>query len=72
MGGTLMPKDREIFSILFQGLLAKEFPASLAKQLNLPDSVKPPIKPYIFVMPKDGSVFDYKFIKEVLTLYLLF
>lgn len=67
MGGTLEAADREKFSILFRGLLEKEFPAKLIQLYDLPERVNPPAKPYIFVMPKDGLVFDYKFIKEVIS-----
>ncbi|KAF3422790.1 hypothetical protein E2986_04661 [Frieseomelitta varia] len=31
---------------------------------GLPKPIEPPLKPYIFVMPRDGLVFDYRFIKE--------
>ena len=65
MGGILYPQDREKFSILFRGLMEKEFPSALVEKFNLPDQILPPAKPYIFLMPKDGSVFDYKFIREV-------
>lgn len=64
MGGTLEPKGREQFSLLFRGLLEKEFPINLQELFNL-DKISPPTKPYIFIMPKDGLVFDYRFIKEV-------
>ncbi|XP_051171696.1 dynein axonemal heavy chain 7-like, partial [Leptopilina boulardi] len=64
MGGTLKAQYRETFSILFRGLLEKQFPDSLMRQFQLLESVPPPHKPYIFVMPKDGLVFDYKFIRE--------
>lgn len=65
MGGTLKAQYRETFSILFRGLLEKQFPDSLLQQFQLPEPVPPPHKPYIFLMPKDGLVFDYKFIREV-------
>ena len=61
-----MPQDREKFSLVFRGLLEKEFPKDLFENFNLPEEILPPEKPYIFVMPKDGSVFDYKFIREVI------
>ncbi|XP_044001453.1 dynein axonemal heavy chain 7-like [Aphidius gifuensis] len=64
MGGTIITNDREKFSILFRGLLEKEFPSNLISIFQLPEQPLPPIKPYIFIMPKDGLVFDYKFIKE--------
>lgn len=59
-------KYRERFSKLFHNLLEKEFPSALVKEFQLPEPVPPPIKPYIFVIPKDKLVFDYRFIKEVL------
>lgn len=65
MGGTLEAKYREQFSILFRALLEKEFPIALMNELQLQEPVPPPLKPYIFVMPRDHLVFDYRFIKEV-------
>lgn len=65
MGGTLKANHREEFSILFRGLLEKEFPQNLQDIFHLPERILPPTKPYIFIMPKDGLVFDYRFIKEV-------
>jgi len=67
MGGTLEAKYKESFSILFHGLLEKEFPLALMEVFQLPESVSPPLKPYIFIMPKHNLVFDYRFIKEVNT-----
>lgn len=67
MGGTLDAMYREQFSILFRGLLEKEFPLGLMNIFQLEEPVSPPLKPYIFVMPKDHLVFDYRFIKEVKT-----
>lgn len=72
MGGTLEAKYREQFSILFRGLLEKEFPLALMNQFQLQEPVAPPLKPYIFVMPKHHLVFDYRFIKEVNTKMYLF
>lgn len=65
MGGTLEAKHRVQFSILFRGLLEREFPVVLMNEIQLTEPVPPPSKPYIFVMPKDHLVFDYRFIKEV-------
>lgn len=56
---------REPFSTLFRGFLERDFPASLMETFGLPEQIKPPLRPYIFVMPRDGLVFDYRFIKEV-------
>ncbi|KAL0118214.1 hypothetical protein PUN28_009103 [Cardiocondyla obscurior] len=64
MGGTLEAKYKEQFSILFHGLLEKEFPLTLMNTFQLQEPIPPPLKPYIFIMPKYDSVFDYRFIKE--------
>ncbi|XP_018345947.1 PREDICTED: dynein heavy chain 7, axonemal-like [Trachymyrmex septentrionalis] len=64
MGGTLEAKSKESFSILFRGLLEKEFPQTLMKIYQLEEPVPPPLKPYIFIIPKYKLVFDYRFIKE--------
>lgn len=57
--------SREKFSTLFRGLLEKEFPAKLKSDFGLLENIPPPVKNYIFTIPTDGLVFDYKFIKEV-------
>ena len=57
--------SREKFSIIFRGLLEKEFPAKLKEQFGLIENVPPPMKTYIFLIPTDSLVFDYKFLKEV-------
>ncbi|XP_050489817.1 dynein axonemal heavy chain 7-like isoform X1 [Bombus huntii] len=64
LGGTLTVKSRERFSVLFRGFLERDFPVDLIEMFKLPKPIKPPLKPYIFIMPRDGLVFDYKFIKE--------
>ncbi|KAL6428106.1 hypothetical protein ACFW04_008466 [Cataglyphis niger] len=64
MGGTLEAKYKDQFSLLFHGLLEKEFPLTLMVQFQLQEPIPAPLKPYIFVMPKHHLVFDYRFIKE--------
>ncbi|XP_021921863.1 dynein heavy chain 7, axonemal isoform X5 [Zootermopsis nevadensis] len=64
LGGTLDTQGRARFNILFRGLLEKEFPAALKEEFGLPMTVKPPLKPYIFLIPAHGLVYDYHFIKE--------
>ncbi|XP_017763577.1 PREDICTED: dynein heavy chain 7, axonemal-like [Eufriesea mexicana] len=64
LGGVLNGKSRERFSVLFRGFLERIFPSDLLETFQLPKPIEPPLKPYIFVMPRDGLVFDYKFIKE--------
>lgn len=58
-------KSRESFSDLFHGFLEKTFPPDLMESYNLKDPIEPPLKPYIFLMPRHGLIFDYRFIKEV-------
>ncbi|XP_076748638.1 dynein axonemal heavy chain 7 isoform X2 [Xylocopa sonorina] len=64
LGGVLGVNSRERFSVLFRGFLEKNFPQDLIETFGLLKSIEPPLRPYIFVMPRDGLVFDYKFIKE--------
>lgn len=66
IGGALMEESRVQFSELFRGLLEKIFPPDLITKYNIPEEVRVPnlTKPYIFGIPKGGSVFDYRFIKE--------
>ncbi|CAK9824900.1 Dynein axonemal heavy chain 7 [Anthophora retusa] len=64
LGGTLKVNSRERFSVLFRGFLERSFPPNLVEAFQLRDPIEPPLKPYIFVMPRDALVFDYKFFKE--------
>jgi dynein heavy chain, axonemal len=66
LGGTLFQESREKFSLVFRGILEKTFPQELIIQFKIPEEVQvPPLqKPYIFPIPKVGSVFDYRYIKE--------
>ncbi|XP_076387685.1 dynein axonemal heavy chain 7 [Megachile rotundata] len=64
LGGTLTVASRESFSMLFRGFLEKNFPLNLMETFELVEPIQPPLRPYIFVMPRDNLVFDYRFIKE--------
>lgn len=66
LGGALNDASRAAFSDLFHGLSAKEFPDELYERFNIPQRLKVmnSPKPYIFTIPKAGSVFDYRFIRE--------
>ncbi|KAJ8952271.1 hypothetical protein NQ318_007438 [Aromia moschata] len=64
MGGTIDIHSRYKFSMLFRGLLEKEFPEKLRDALSLPFEIAKPEKPYIFSLPIGETVFDYRFIKE--------
>lgn len=65
LGGTLDSNSRPKFSVLFRALLEREFPQALIDQLDITFEIPKPEKPYIFTIPTGGSVFDYRFIKEV-------
>lgn len=66
IGGALNEAGRERYSELFRAISVKDFPAELVDQLRIPEELQVPnlARPYIFVIPKGGTVFDYRFIKE--------
>ncbi|KAG7311251.1 Dynein heavy chain 7-axonemal [Plutella xylostella] len=64
IGATLDAAGRPKFDMLFRGLLEREFPEKIKEALSLPKEIAKPEKPYIFSIPKDGLVFDYRYIKE--------
>lgn len=65
LGGTLDNDSREKFSMLFRGLLERDFPERTKDALNITFEINKPEKPYIFTLPVGETVFDYRFIKEV-------
>lgn len=70
IGGPLDNQSRQLFSTVFRGLLEKEFPVELYKSLGMYMEIPPPHKPYIFLIPRDNTVFDYRYIKEVQTIFI--
>ncbi|KAL7044814.1 hypothetical protein ACKWTF_002067 [Chironomus riparius] len=66
LGGSLFQESRDKFSEVFRALLEKNFPDELNEKYKIPEHVRvPPLqKPFIFPIPKLGSIFDYRFIKE--------
>lgn len=60
-------ESRAKFSELFRGLTEKQFPEELIEKFNIPEQyhVEPLKRPYIFQIPKQGTIFDYRFTKEV-------
>ncbi|XP_049887204.1 dynein axonemal heavy chain 7-like [Pectinophora gossypiella] len=64
MGATLEASGRPKFDIMFRGLLEKEFPEKVRLSLGYPKPISKPDKPYIFTLPKEGLVYDYRYIKE--------
>ncbi|KAM7353017.1 dynein heavy chain at 36C isoform 1-T1 [Cochliomyia hominivorax] len=66
IGGSLDANSREKFNIVFRALMEKNFPENLYETYGIPQELYVPVlsKPFIFPIPKQGSVFDYRFIKE--------
>lgn len=66
LGGALTVDSQKVFSEMFHGLLEKKFPDSLIEQFGVPKEIVVPnlVKPYIFPIPKQNTVFDYKYVKE--------
>lgn len=66
LGGPLLQESREKFSEIFRALLEKNFPDELNEKYAIPEEMRVPplIKPFIFPIPRIGSVFDYRYIKE--------
>lgn len=66
LGGALNESGREKFSELFMAIMSKDFPPELEEKLAMPEELRVPnlTKPFIVSIPKGGTVFDYRFIKE--------
>lgn len=66
LGGALTEPSREKFSEVFRALSNKEFPEEMIQNLLIPEELQPAVlvKPFIFIIPKGGTVFDYRFTKE--------
>ncbi|XP_026815944.1 dynein heavy chain 7, axonemal-like [Rhopalosiphum maidis] len=63
MGAALDTKSRIKFNLLFRALLEKKFPKKVAYALNIPLELCPsPDKPYTNLIPKNGLVFDYRYV----------
>lgn len=69
MGSTLDAKSRPVFNILFRALLEREFPEKVTEELKIPFEISKPEKPYIFTIPIGETVFGYRYIKEVSTVF---
>ncbi|XP_030383339.1 dynein heavy chain 7, axonemal [Scaptodrosophila lebanonensis] len=66
LGGSLNSESREKFNIFFRALMEKTFPTALYETYGITEDLYVPAlpKPFIFPIPKQGSVFDYRYIKE--------
>lgn len=63
MGAALDTNSRIKFNLLFRALLENKFPKKVAYALNIPLELCPsPDKPYTNVIPKNGLVFDYRYV----------
>lgn len=50
---------------MFRALLLKNFPEDVRQLFQYNEEVESPPKAYIFTIPQEETVFDYKYIKEV-------
>jgi len=68
LGGPLDAESRPKFSEIFRGLTEKVFPVALYDTYKIPEEFHVPnlTKPFIFQIPKQGTVFDYRYTKEVI------
>lgn len=59
-------ESRKKFSEIFHALLSKDIPDELYEKFHIPDylRVENLKKPFIFPIPKNGTVFDYRYLKE--------
>lgn len=64
LGSTIEVSYREGFSKIFRALLEREFFETVKKEYSLPDEIEDPKKPYITIIPNEGSVYDYKYVKQ--------
>lgn len=65
LGGTLFSASRKKFDTMFRMLLEKKTPENLYKLFGIDTfTVEDPTKPYIFIIPQDLTVFDYRYMKE--------
>ncbi|CAB3230574.1 unnamed protein product [Arctia plantaginis] len=64
IGATIEADSRPRFDMMFRGLLDKEFPEKVIEILGYHKQIAKPEKQYIFTIPKEGMVFDYRYIKE--------
>lgn len=66
LGAALESKSRIEFSDLFRALLEKSFTDAHREKFQVPKYIEiPPTgRPYIVNLPRGGTVFDYRFIKQ--------
>ncbi|XP_071822297.1 dynein axonemal heavy chain 7-like isoform X1 [Apostichopus japonicus] len=64
LGASTNTEARDKFDLLFRELLAGGLSEESRNKYHIIETVDPPIRPFTLPFPKEGSVFDYRFIKE--------
>lgn len=66
MGASTNTDARVKFDLLFRELLAGGLSEDSRNKYHIVETVDPPMRPFTIPFPNEGSVFDYRFIKEVI------
>ncbi|KAK3803952.1 hypothetical protein RRG08_059815 [Elysia crispata] len=64
IGGAVDSPGRRMIDSLVRELIAGGMTEQTRQSLNLVKAVRPPENPYLLPFPKNGSVYDYEFVKE--------
>ncbi|KAF5288992.1 hypothetical protein FQA39_LY03871 [Lamprigera yunnana] len=64
LGATIDSSSRFKFDKLFKGLLEREFPVELMALFGIPIDIPNADQLYILLPPLQGTVYDYRYIKE--------
>ncbi|XP_030830748.1 dynein heavy chain 7, axonemal isoform X1 [Strongylocentrotus purpuratus] len=64
IGASISGEGRIKFDLLLRELIAGGLSEESRSKFHLIEFVDPPIKPFTMPFPKEGSVYDYRFIKE--------
>lgn len=64
LGATLVAKSRGKFDQLFRALLEKKFPPQVIDDFGIEFTIEDPPKPYIYSIPSEGLVYEYRYLKE--------
>ncbi len=65
IGASIDDNGRAKFDLLFKEITAGGLSEETRTKLHILEFVDPPKKPFTTQMPKEGTVFDYRFVKEV-------
>ncbi|XP_070569551.1 dynein axonemal heavy chain 7-like isoform X2 [Ptychodera flava] len=64
IGATTTDEGRRKFDILFREIMEGGLSEESRSKFHILELVDPPLKPFSVPIPKDGSVFDYRFVKD--------